>query len=75
MPHLPRPPSVDHGVVSFLWALVFGLFLWGGMSAVGISSATAFIIAAVAAFGIFVFVRVYGDDARGQAARPRDRIR
>ena len=76
MPHVPRPPSIDHGVVSFVWALVFGLFLWLGMSAVGVSAATAFIIAAVAGGGIFFFVRVAGDDSRPrQAVRPRDRTR
>ena len=76
MPHVPRPPSVDHGVISFLWALVFGVFLWLGMAAVGVSSATAFIVAAVAAFVIFLYVRVYGEDTpRRQAASPRDRVR
>jgi hypothetical protein len=57
-----RPPSIDHGVTSFLWALGLGVFLWIGMLSVGVSSATAFILAAVAAFLIFLFVRLYGED-------------
>ena len=58
-----RPPSVDHGVVSFLWALGLGVFLWLGMRAVGVASATAFILAVVAAFLIFLYVRLRGEDA------------
>jgi hypothetical protein len=57
-----RPPSIDRGVTSFLWALVFGLYLWLGMLAVDVSPATAFIISAVAAFGIFFYVRLKGVD-------------
>ncbi len=58
-----RPPSVDHGIVSFLWALGLGVFLWLGMLAVGVSRPTAFILAAVAAFLIFLYVRLQGEDA------------
>ena len=57
-----RPPSFDHGVIAFLWAVFFGLFIWVGGSAVGYGSAVSFIVGAVAAFLIFVFVRVYGED-------------
>ena len=57
-----RSPSIDHGVISFLWAVGLGLYIWLGSLAVGVSSATAFIVAAVAAFGIFLLVRIYGDE-------------
>ncbi len=57
-----RPPSIDHGVVSFLWALGLGVFLWLGMLAVGVSNATAFVLSAVAACGIFLYVRLYGEE-------------
>ncbi len=57
-----RPPSIDHGVVSFLWALGFFLFLWFGLRAVDVSNGPAFVLAAVAGFLIFLFVRVYGED-------------
>ena len=38
-----RPPSIDHGITSFLWALFFGLFIWIGGRAVGFSGAVTFI--------------------------------
>jgi hypothetical protein len=62
MPHLPRPPSIDHGVISFVWALVLGVLLWVFMLGVGISKPTSFIISAVAACAIFLYVRLYGED-------------
>jgi hypothetical protein len=57
-----RPPSIAHGIVSFLWAVFLGLFIWIGGMAVGINGAMAFIVGCVAAFLIFLFVRVYGED-------------
>ncbi len=57
-----RAPSIDKGVSSFIWALVFFLYLWLGMLAVGVSKGTAFIFAALAGFGIFFFVRIFGED-------------
>src|SRR5919201_5162115 len=70
-----RPPSIDHGVQSFLWALVFFLYLWFGMRAVGVSSATAFVLALVLGALIFLFVRIFGEEdlARPHARRPRRR--
>ena len=59
MPHL-RPPSFAHGFVAFVWGLVLGAFIWGGLLSVGVSKATSFIIGAVAGAGIFLYVRVYG---------------
>ena len=53
----------DRGVVSFLWGLGLGLFIWIGLLAVGVSGATAFIIGAVSGAGIFLFVRVFGEQA------------
>ena len=66
-----RPPSVDHGVQSFLWAVVFFLFLWFGMLAVGVSGGAAFMLALICGALIFLFVRVFGED---ELARPRDRV-
>ena len=57
-----RPPSIDHGVISFVWAFVLGILLWAFMLAVGISQGTSVIVAALAAGGIFLFVRLYGED-------------
>jgi len=75
VPHL-RPPSIDHGVVSLLWAVGLGAFIYFGMVAVGVSGGVSFIAAAVGAFFIFLLVRLYGEDeGPREAARSRDRIR
>ena len=57
-----RPPSVDHGIMSFVWALLLGILLWAFMLGIGISKATSFIIAVLVACGIFLYVRFYGED-------------
>lgn len=57
-----RPPSIDKGVTSFLWALVFFLILWLGSRAVGVSNGTAFLLSAVAAFGIFFYIRLFSEE-------------
>ena len=57
-----RGPSMDSGVPSFLWALVFFLIMYFGMVAVDVTKATALIISLVASFLIFLFVRICGDD-------------
>ena len=61
-----RMPSIDHGVQSFVWAVVFFLILWLGMKAVGVSGATAFIIALLAGGAIFLLVRTRGEDVPGE---------
>ena len=70
-----RPPSVAHGVQAFIWAVVFFLFLWFGMRAVGVSQGTSFILALVLGVMIFLFVRIFGEEeigpARGAARRRR----
>ena len=72
---MPRPPSFDHGLISFLWAIGFGAFIYFGSLAVGVSSGTAFIFAALAAVAIFFFVRVFGENVppRRQARVKRGR--
>jgi hypothetical protein len=71
-----RSPSIAHGVVSFLWGLFFGAFIWLGSVAVGVTGATAFIMGSLAGFLIFLAVYVYGADEppaqpERRAARPR----
>jgi hypothetical protein len=57
-----RPPAISHGVTSFVWAVVFGAYIWIAGAAVGFSGATTFVIGLVVAAGVFLYVRVYGED-------------
>jgi hypothetical protein len=57
-----RPPSIDRGVTSFLWAFGLALFIWFGLMAVGVSRGTAFILALLGFGAIFLFVRTQGED-------------
>ena len=61
-----RAPSIDQGVQAGCWAVFFFLLLWVGMLAVGVSGATAFILALVSAGAIFLFVRVRGEERPGE---------
>jgi len=56
-----RMPSIDKGVQSFVWAVVFFLYIFFGMKAIGIDGATSLIVALVSGFLIFLFVRTRGD--------------
>jgi hypothetical protein len=62
-----RLPAFSHGVTSFLWALGFGVFIWIGGIAVGFSGATTFVVGAVAACGIFLWIRVHGEEDPGRS--------
>jgi hypothetical protein len=68
-------PSIAHGVASFLWGLGLGLFVWIGLKAVGVSSATAVLLGLLSFGAIFLFVRLYGEDDVRQPTRSRDRMR
>ena len=57
-----RMPSIDRGVQSFVWALVFFLFLYFGMVAIAVAKATALVLALVVGFLVFLLVRTRGGD-------------
>ena len=61
-----RAPSIDRGVQSFIWAVVFFAVLWLGMMGIGVSKGTSTVISLAAGFLIFLFVRTHGGD------EPRD---
>lgn len=63
MPQL-RLPATSNTASAFWWALGFAVYIWLGGVAVGVASGTAFVVALVAGFGIFVYVRLYGEDER-----------
>jgi hypothetical protein len=62
-----RMPSIDHGVQSFFWAVLFFVLLWLGMLAFGVSQATSLILSLLAGGAIFLFVRLTGEDRPGRA--------
>jgi len=57
-----RPPSIDHGVTSFLWALCLAAFIFLGLVAVGIHRGTALLLALLSFGAIFLFVRTRGEE-------------
>ena len=57
-----RPPSIDRGVTSFLWAFGLALFIWAGLRAVGVSKGTSLMLALISFGAIFLFVRTQGED-------------
>jgi membrane protein DedA with SNARE-associated domain len=57
-----RLPSISHGVASFLWALLFAIYIYYGGQAIAISRAMSAVSAIVAGFAIFLYVRIYGED-------------
>ena len=68
-----RPPSIDQGVIALLWALGLGAYLYFGMIAVGADGATAVVLTLVAFAGIWLFVRLRGENAPRRARRRRER--
>jgi hypothetical protein len=55
-------PAFSHGVTSFLWAVGLGLYILLAGIATGFSAADSFMAAAVSGAGIFLYVRIYGED-------------
>ena len=68
-----RPPAISHGVISFIWALVFFLYIWWGGVAVGVHGATAFIFGAVTCFLVYLLVVAFGSDEPSSQPRRADR--
>ncbi len=60
-----RFPSIDNGVTAFIWGIGLGAYVYFGLLAVGSSGAFAIVIAMVAAAGIWLFVRLRGEDSPG----------
>lgn len=66
-----RPPSVAPGLVAFLWALAFSLYVWAFMLGVGASNALATVTGALVLATAFVYIRVFGARRPGRRARGR----
>ncbi len=58
-------PSIAPGIVAFLWAVVLAGYLFVFLVATGSNSAFSFVISALAAAGIWLFVRTRGRDVVG----------
>jgi hypothetical protein len=72
VPHL-RQPAISHGVISFIWALVFGIYVWLGGLAVGVHGGTAFLFGAVVGFVVYLLVMIYGAEEPRRQPRRADR--
>ena len=70
MPHL-RFPAIAPGVQAFIWALIFAVYIWAFSVGVGVDSAVAGIVGAVAGAAVFMLVRLYGEDLTRRTRRPR----
>jgi hypothetical protein len=57
-----RPPAFSPGFTSFLWGFGLGLFIWIGLLAIGVSTATALLLGLVGGVLIFFYVRLFGQD-------------
>jgi len=62
LPHPPRPPSIDQGVIALIWAVGLAIYIYFGLIAVGASGATAIVLALVSLAGIWLLVRLRGED-------------
>ena len=58
----PRPPSIDQGVIATIWAVGLGIYIYFGLIAVGQNGATAIVISLVSFAGIWLLVRLRGED-------------
>jgi hypothetical protein len=53
---------VSHSTTSMLWAVGFALYIFVGGLAIGWTRGISLVVAGVAGFGIFLFVRTRGED-------------
>jgi hypothetical protein len=60
-----RPPSIDPGVMAFVWSVLLAAYVYFGLLAVGSSGAFAFVIAFLAFAAIWLFIRLRGEDRPG----------
>ena len=63
--HLPNPPSIDPGVMAFVWSLLLSLYIYFGLVAIGASHAFSFVIALVGFAAMWLFIRLRGEDRPG----------
>jgi hypothetical protein len=62
---MPNPPSVDPGVMAFIWALLLAVFVYFGLLAVGAKHGFSIVVALLSFAAIWLFVRLRGEDRPG----------
>ena len=67
----PRPPSIDQGVIALVWAVGLGAYIYFGLIAIGSSGATAIVLSLVSFAGIWLLVRLRGEDTPARRRRRR----
>jgi hypothetical protein len=60
-----HPPSIDPGVMAFIWAALLAAYVYFGLLAIGASGAFAIVLALLSFAGIWLFVRLRGEDRPG----------
>jgi hypothetical protein len=60
-----RAPSIDPGVTAFIWALLLAAYVYFFLVGIGTSAAFAFMLAVLAFAGIWLFVRLRGEERPG----------
>ena len=55
-------PSIDPGIIAFLWAAGFGVYIYFGLLAVGTTGAFAIVITLLSFAAIWLLVRTRGRD-------------
>jgi hypothetical protein len=68
-----RLPSIDQGVIALIWALALAIFIYFGLVAIGASGGTAIVIALVSFAGIWLLVRLRGEERPPRRRSPRQR--
>ena len=59
-------PSIDPGVMAFIWAVLLGIYVYFGLVAIGEPGAFAVVMAALSFAGIWLLVRLRGEDETGR---------
>jgi high-affinity Fe2+/Pb2+ permease len=63
--HRPNPPSIDPGVMAFVWAFLLAVYVYFGLLAIGAKTGFAIVMALLAFAAIWLFVRLRGEDRPG----------
>ena len=65
-----RPPSIDPGIIATIWAAGLGAYVYFGLLAIGASGAFAIVVTLVSFAGIWLFVRLRGEERPGDRGSP-----